>query len=148
MLAKSRLSTSSIGPSPARERELDDLAEIEAHLDRGEVEKVSKKARYQSWTRMASSGIVRSPLADTEEGHSSSLARSRMSASSILPSPLTDTEDDESSSLARSRMSASDVFLSPLAEDDESSVLTKSRLSSSSIIPSPIAEAEEERFAP
>ena len=62
MLTKSRLSASSIISTPATEKELDDIAAIEADLERGALEKVHKRAKQQSWSRLSSSSIMPSPV--------------------------------------------------------------------------------------
>ena len=64
LLEKSRLSASSIVPTPAIDQELEDIASIEADLERGELEKVHKRAKQQSWARLSSSSILPSPLLD------------------------------------------------------------------------------------
>ena len=81
--AKSRLSASSIVATPALEKELDDIAAIEADLERGELEKVHKRAKQQSWSRLSSSSIIPSPLLEgTEEESSGRAARGRRSEGS------------------------------------------------------------------
>jgi Ca-activated chloride channel family protein len=61
LLEKSRLSASSIVATPETVKELGDIATIEAELDQGHLEKVAKRAKFQSWARLSSSSIVASP---------------------------------------------------------------------------------------
>ncbi len=67
LLEKSRLSASSIVATPSIAKELDDLASIEADLERGEVEKVHKRAKQQSWARLSSSSLIPSPFPEGAE---------------------------------------------------------------------------------
>jgi Ca-activated chloride channel family protein len=51
MVAQSRLLASSVMSSPETEKELEDIARIEDSLERGDVGKFNKLAKFQSWLR-------------------------------------------------------------------------------------------------